>query len=53
MRHITWLLVTLFTALTILSACSSSREYQHDNDQTRRNAADAQRDLEHEEEQHR
>jgi preprotein translocase subunit SecG len=51
MRHVAWLLITLFTAVTILTACSSSREYQHNHDKTKTRADDAHRDMERQEQQ--
>jgi hypothetical protein len=52
MRHVTWLLVALVAALTILPACSSTPPPRHDYDKTRSHADDAQRDLESEEGKH-
>lgn len=52
MKHATWLLIALFAALTTLSACSHSHERPHDYDKTRKQADDAHRDMEREEQSH-
>lgn len=49
MRPIPWLLMTTFTVLTVVTACTSAPPPRHDNDKTRSHADDAQRDLEREE----
>lgn len=49
MKQTTWLLIALFAALTMLSACAHSHHPPHDSDKTRSHADDAHRDMEREE----
>lgn len=45
MNHVAWLLITLLIAVTILTACSSSRESHHDHEKTRARADDAHQEM--------